>query len=119
MSAKRSQTAREGGGKALRHGKKRRRIASGDEMNALVLAFMRRKDVTAGQPGAWLAGQCGMSRQRAHHLHKKLKVVTIPMLVQWCNGRGLSAAKMLDALEGYVAQGGSIECATCCQTYLP
>ena len=119
MNAKRRRSAPAGGGEALRPGKKPRRVADGEEMNALVLAFMRRKDAVTARPEARLAADCGVTRQRLHHLHKELKVVTIPLLVQWCNGRSLRASKVLDALETYVAHGGSIGHATFCQTCLP
>ena len=118
MNAKRRRSAPAGGGEALQGGKKPRRIAGGDEMNALVLAFMRRKDAQEPRPEARQAARCGVTRQRLHHLHTGLKVVTLPMLVHWCNGRNLRASRVLEALEGFVAGGGSIGHASSCQTCL-
>jgi len=55
----------------------------GEQMNALALRFMRGIDAGCGQRTAQRARAMHSSFQQADHLHKKLKVVTLSMFVQW------------------------------------
>lgn len=119
--ARRSPTGRaEAAAPPQREGRKApRRPVDGNVLNELVLLFIRHKDAMSAQGEAAQAARCGMTRQRLHQAHTQLKVVTLPLLCQWCGGRGYRASEVLRVLEDYLDSGGSIEHARKCQGCLP
>ena len=119
-SARRSADQEKKRGGAGHGGRKApRQPAYGHVLNELVLLFIRHKDAISAQREAAQAARCGMTRQRLHQIHTDLKVITLPLLYQWCSGKHYRGSDVLRVMEDYLESGGSIEHARKCQGCLP
>ncbi|MBE7493487.1 MAG: hypothetical protein HS117_00925 [Verrucomicrobiaceae bacterium] len=58
--------------------------------NDALISLLREEDGRLACKEATQARRAGMTRQAMHHIHTDLKVMTIPALTKWANGRRLN-----------------------------
>ena len=73
-----------------------------DRVNEILLDYMREYDwiemEDKGITEIQQAKRLGMKRQRLDGMHSKLKTVTIPTFIHWCNARQINAHDLLHEL---------------------
>lgn len=95
-----------------------RRRVTGMKVNDLILEHIRQKDAASGLTPAQQEAQSGITRQRLDHLHNRLKVLSVPMLVDWCLSQNCRAGDLLNLAAHFLADSGSIKRARKGQTSL-
>lgn len=76
----------------------------GEKMNRLILKFMRHLDSNCRQSVAERARRMNTNHQQVEHLHSKLKVVTLPLFLQWCLSHGINAGDLMSQIQTMAEQ---------------
>ncbi len=70
----------------------------GERLNALSLRFMRDLDDLEGLSNAALAQALNASDPQIARLHREIKVLSLPLLVQGCVGNGINPTGLIKTL---------------------
>ena len=69
--------------------------AMGEWVNELTLDYIRGAEDVRGLRDARLSKKLNTSRQQIARLRKTIKVLTLPLLIQWCVGRRIDPGNLI------------------------
>lgn len=73
-------------------------------MNRAILAIIRQNEDPEKVTDTELAARSGMTRQHAHNMRSEDMVLTVPIMMKYCNGKHVELAYLIDAAASCVRQ---------------
>ena len=71
---------------------------AGEAMNDLMLKLMREIDDRCGQSDAERARRMNTTHQQVERVRKRIKVITLPLMIQWMVSHGMTPGDLINEL---------------------